>query len=520
MNKKKELVAAIDVGSNLVRMSIAQIDSEGRMEILEDLEKSTHLGRDSFSYEKIQNETIAELCDVLSGYSKLMKEYKIKNLKAVGTSAIREAQNSDYLLDQVRLKTGIDIHIINNSQERFYMYKALRDYLMNTKFKNKKGTLIVDIRSGGVEVSVYTDNKLKFAEYIKIGSLRLREILADLEKKTLHFSSILQEYIKSEIDFLKSNVKGTKIDNFIGLGGELKSILKLCEMEKLITDNEDTTDIRTISRDAFDKLFENINYMTSDQIQDKFKLSKSQADILLPSLVLFRAFLHMTNSDVIYAPFLPLRNGILADIADQWHDTPRKKKITEDIVNLVWNIGKKYFIDEQHSAYIEKSALSIFDQTQKYHNLGQRERFYLRVAAILHDIGKYIDYNSHDIHSQNIIQYQDIMGFTDNELNIVANIVRYHEEDLPNRYRGEYSRFLESDRIIISKLASILRLAEGLDVSHKQKITSFDIVPSKDELLFKVNSKEDILLEQWNFTQVSSLFEDVMGIKPVIIKKN
>ncbi|MDP4182871.1 MAG: HD domain-containing protein [Bacillota bacterium] len=519
MNQKREVVAALDVGSNLVRMSIAQIEPNGEIQILEDLEKNTNLGRDSFVYERIQNETIMELCEIIKGYTKLMRDYRIKHFRVVGTSAVREAKNRDYILDQVRLKTGIDIEVINNAEERFFMYKALRDYLLNTKFMNKKGSLIVDIRSGGVEVSVYSDNKLKFTEYLKIGSLRLREILADLQKRTLHFSSILQEYIKSEIDFLKSNIKGTRIDNFIGLGGELKTILKLCEMENVIEDKDRLGGIRTISRDTFEKLFEKINHLTTEQIQEKFKLQKNQAEILLPSIVLFRSFLHMTNSDGIYAPFLSLRNGILADIADQWYDTSRKKKIIDDIISLVWNIGRKYFIDEQHSAYIEKTALTIFDQTRRYHNLGQRERFYFSVSAILHDVGKYINYNSHDIHSYNIIQYQDIMGFSERELNIIANIVRYHEQDLPDHSHEKYSILDERDRITVSKLAAILRLAEALDVSHKQKISDFEVSTHKNELIFKVTSKEDILLEQWNFLQVSGFFEDVMGVRPIIIQK-
>jgi len=518
MVRKFEVVAALDVGSNLIRMSIAQIDANGQIEILEDLEKSTHLGRDSFSYGKIQSETIMDLCETLKGYTKLMKDYRIKNYMVVATSAIREAKNREYLLDQVKLQTGVSIEVINNAKERYFMYKALRDYLLNTKFINKKDTLIVDIRSGGVEVSVYSDNKLKFTEYLKIGSLRLREVLADLQKRSLRFSSVLQEYIKSEVDFLKSIIKGVRIDNFIGIGGELKTILKLCEMENVVEENYSDS-IRTIGRDAFEKLFDKINHLTTEQIQEKFKLQKNKAEILLPSMVLFRSFLHMTESDGIYAPFLSLRNGILAEIADQWHETPRKKKIIDDIISMVWNIGKKYFIDEHHSAYIEKTALTIFDQTVRFHNLGSRERFCFRVSAILHDIGKYINYNSHEIHSYNIIQYQDIMGFSDRELNIIANIVRYHEEDLPDPDHKQFSELDERGRLTVSKLAAILRLAEALDVSHKQKITDFDITVNKNELLFKVTSKEDIMLEQWSFSQVSGFFEDVMGVRPKLILK-
>ena len=117
-----ETVAAIDVGSNSIRMVIAQIKSDGTVEILEELNKPTDIGRDTFSTGKIEVETIYEVSDILKGYSNLMNDYKIKTYHAVSTSGIREAQNRQFVLEQIRIRTGILVDIISSAEERFYSY--------------------------------------------------------------------------------------------------------------------------------------------------------------------------------------------------------------------------------------------------------------------------------------------------------------------------------------------------------------------------------------------------------------
>lgn len=510
---KLDIMAAIDVGSNSLRMMIAQVTSEGEVIPLEDLYIPTHIGKDTFSYGRIQVQSIHDTCDTLKGFNKLMRDYKLKNYRAVSTSGIREAENREYVLEQIRIRSGLEVEVINNAQERFLMYKAIRNHMADEKKFVDKGTLIVDIRSGGVEISVYSEGSLKFTEYMKVGSLRLREILADLEKRTLDFPSIMEEFIDSRIDFLKSILPKFNIKGFVGLGGELKAIISLC------SGNSKGKDNNYIKKEQLNKLYSKVHSLTTSQIIEEFKLPRNQAEILLPSIILFNSFLQMTNADGIYAPMVSLRHGLLAHMADERFDTVRRKEANDDIISSVWYIGKKYSIDEIHSTYIEKIALSIFDQMKKVHMLGENERFYLRIAAILHDIGKYVNHNDHDVHSYNIIRFQDIMGFSDRELNLVANIARYHSDEIPNLSHDNYSMLDARDQIIVSKLVVILRIAEAMDISHKQKMKKVEVHKHGKELQFIVWTKEDILLEEWSFISNSTFFEEVMGNKPVIKRR-
>ena len=509
--EKHEVMAAIDVGSNSLRMMIAQVTSEGEIVPLEDLYMPTHIGRDTFSYGRIQVQSIHDTCKILKGFLKVIKEYKLKNYRVVSTSGIREAENREYVLDQIRTRTGLEVEVINNAQERFLMSKAIRNYMSNEMKFSDKGVLVMDIRSGGVEISVYDKEDLKLTEYLKIGSLSNREILASLEKRTLDFPGLMEEFIDSRIDFMKQILPRFNIKGFVGLGGELKTIIKLCSKKK---DNR-----FKIKKEELKNLYEKVHRLTTPQIIEEFEISRNHAEILLPSIILFNSFLEMTNANTIHAPMVSLRHGLLVDMIDDRFNTAGKKETYNDIITSVWNIGRKYSIDEVHSKYIEEISMSIFEQIKDIHVLDETEKLYLRVAAILHDVGKYVNHNKHDAHSYNIIRFQDIMALSDSELNIVANIARYHSDEIPDLSHDNYYVLNAREKIIVSKLTVILRMAEALDISHKQKIKKIEINKRSRQLYFDVWSDEDIMLEEWSFASNADFFEEVMGYKPVIRRR-
>ncbi len=505
-----EVIAAIDVGSNAIRMSIAQVDARGDVKTLEDLYKPTGIGRDTFATGRIQAASLHDLCDTLTGFSRVMKQYKVRHYTAVSTSGIREAENKEYVLEQIRVTSGLEVRGINNTEARFFMYKAIRELINKAKTDSHSGTLIVDIGSGGVEMSAYSRGNLKFTEYIKVGSLRLREILAGLEDKTLDFPQVMEEFIDSRIAFFTPLLSQASIKSFIGLGGDLRTIIELSKAF------DSSAGQNFVKSDTLKRLYLKICGMTTSQIAKEFKLTQNDAEVLMSSVILFHNFLNMTDAEGIYAPMSSLRHGLLVDMVDELLDTPGRHEAIGDIISSVWYIGEKYFIDKEHCRYIEQHSTSIFDQMSKIHRLGQRERLYLQVASILHDAGKYINPNSHDVHSYNIIRFQDILGLSERELDIIANIARYHSHEIPSQAHENYRMLENGDGIIVSKLAAILRVAEALDISHKRKVKKIEIQVCERTINFDIWASEDMLLEEWNFAGNAAFFEEVMGYRPVL----
>lgn len=509
-DQRLDIVAAIDVGTNAVRLMISEINPLGQIRPLEDLWKPTRIGHDTFGAKRISAETIHETCDTLKGFVSLMKDYRVRRYRAVSTTGIREAVNRDYVLEQIRLRTGLTIEVINNAEERFLVYKALRDSLREMEPMLGQGTMIANIGMGGVEVSVYTGGHLYFTDYVKIGSLRLRKILADLEPVSLDFSSIMKEFVESRIAFLEPYIKELPIRYFIGLGEEIRSICALLA-------RENQPDQITLA--SLHKLYEQVRGMTTENVGTQFNLHRNDAEVLLPSLIIYLHLMSMTDTTLVYAPQVSLRQGILADMADEIFNTSRKQDFLNDIVSSVWYIAEKYHVENVHSAYVEQVSLSIFDQTWRVHRLGNRERLYLQVAAILHDIGKYVNANQHDVQSHDLIRSQDIMGLSTREMAIIANIARYHSDDLPRPSHESYRSLDERDRLMVSKLAAILKMAEALDLSHSQKITKIEANTAGREILFRLTVDQDATLELWNFENAGKFFEEVMGYRPSIKRK-
>ncbi len=510
-NDRRETVAALDVGSNAMRMMIAEITPEGLILPLEDLRKRTNIGKDTFASGRIQIETMHEACETLKGFVQVMADYQVKHYRAVSTSGVREAMNREYILDQIHQRTGLSVEVINNSEQRFLTYKAINlpDY---TRIRTE-GALLMDIGSGGVEITVFKDGSLQFTEYIKVGSLRLREMLADLERMTLDFPAIMEEFIDSKTYMLSKVIRDMNLMNFIGLGGELKAITQLCLGKKRAKED------KFIEKHRLIELYNRIRTMTKEQIISEYQIPAERAAVLLPSLIIFQRFIEMTKAQGIHTPMVSLRHGILAGMVDERFETPRQQAFMQDIISSVRYIGRKYHHDETHAAHVEALALSIFDQTRMIHGLSDRERFELQIATILHDIGKYINLNRHDVHSYNIISSLDIIGLSNHEIKLVANIARFHSEERPLYQFDNYIALDMEDRVIVSKLIAILLLADSLDISHKQKIPDIKITQHGAILELCVDPVEDILLEGWTFGQKAALFEESMGYKPLLKRK-
>lgn len=507
---KVKVVAAIDLGTNLIRMIIGQIYPDGKVIPLEEVKRPTQIGNDTFRMGKISVETIHQTCDILNNFVQLMKDYAVEYYEIVSTTGIREADNREYIIEQIRARTGLRVRIISTAEERFLTFKAIRQTIENPHKLRNEGVMIIDIGSGSIEVSVYQGGNLKYTRLIKVGPLRLWKTLGGLEQETTDFPQIIEEYIESKIYIIKDEIEKLGLKHFIGMGGEIRAITRKC------LDQELEGNINLLPVDALENLYHHLKGMTAEQIVKEFGLDYGRARKLYPSVVILNQFLKATEATEVIAPSVSLRHGLLVNLADRWFDTLRRSDFINDIISSVRYIGERYRVDQVHSSQVEKLALSIFDQTEEIHSLDNNERLYLQVAAILHDVGKYITQTNYEKFSYDIIQSEDIMGFSFREIDIIANLVKYHNSQVPRFFHESYRILKGGDQLVVSKLAAILKLAKVLDISHKQKITDVKIEMEGKDIIFNPDSTtmEYLFLERNFFEEKAEFFEEVMGYKP------
>ena len=511
--KKARPIAAVDVGSSYLRLMIGQINTKGEITILDDLCRPANLGRDAFNTGRISAQTINEVCGILKGFVTLMDEYKIKHYRAVATSGLREAANKEYVLEHIRLRANLDVEIVNNAQERFLIYKALMQKISNFREMQHRGLLAVTIGSGGLGISVYADDQLKFRQYFKIGSLRLWESISELDDLSGDIPRLMDEFLESKIYSIKDDLEMFEIKDFVGLGGDLSNICRLGKSCYPVSVGHE------LPKQVLLETADMLSRMTFDQMETDFHLSRNEIEMLLPSLIILCKIINLTKAEKILIPDVALRHGMLVDITDSLYQLPGKKYFQDDIVSSVWNAAERFDTDKTHCRTVQKIALNIFDETKKHHRLGEQERFYLLVASILHDIGRYIDVNQHDIQSYNIVKSIEIIGFSDREVELVANIVRYHSSAIPQPEHENYRSLDDKEKIIVSKLASILKLSEALDTTHKGYLKKIKIEKKGKDYIFKVESDYEPVLEEWNFKNAARFFEEVMGAGAVLKRK-
>lgn len=499
--------AAVDVGSYEIAMKIFEISQKGIVEI-DHIRHILEIGRDTYRMGSMSFENIEELCKVLYNYGMIMKEYRVEDYRANATSAVREAKNSHMILDRIRVRTGLEVKTLSNSEQRFLCYKALAS--RETEFKKmiQKSTAIVDVSSGSVQISLYDKDVLVVTQNIRLGSLRLRELVSQKELNLQNMKLVMEELIDNDLaTFQRMFLKERVIKNIIAVGDYINYFTKSMGKEA-----------QFLTREEFLENYKNLEGLSAYQVAEKLNIPVEHATLLIPSLLIYKKILDSTQTEMLWASGVCLCDGIVASYAEKHCNVKFSHDFSRDIINASRNLAKRYRGNIGHTELLEDGALAIYDAMKKYHGLGKRERLLLQISAILHDCGKYISMTQSGDCAYNIIMATEIIGLSHNEREIVANVVRYNTREFDYK-SGMDKKIGNNMYLTVAKLTSILRIANALDRSHKQKLNKLKVTLKDDELILQVNTMEDISLELLLFEQKADFFEEVYGVRPTLKKE-
>ncbi|MDR2649561.1 MAG: HD domain-containing protein [Clostridiales bacterium] len=502
-----ELAAVIDIGSSELRLKSAQF-SKTRIKYLESLIYPLGLGRDTFNTGKIGFDKVDKACEILRNFLMIIHEYGITNIRVIATTAVREATNMDYFLDQVKIKTGLNISVMDDMEEKLYIYKLLTRLL---KDDVKNSALMVHIGSGNIGLSALEGGRIQFTQNIKVGSLRISELFGDIQEYSSEFYIVLEEYLHSFTDMLETVIpENTK--HFVVSGTEIATVSELIGAAKKGV-------FHMIPKDKFLGFYQEVKMKTTECAAADYRITAEKSEVLFPAMCIFHNLLRFTQAEKIIAAEVMLSDAILYEMLCPQEFASINKDFGKNTLLSAMALAKKCEAMESHYKQVENFAVKIFDKMKKLHGMGAREKLLLQTAAILHDIGKFINLSHHYRHSYEIIIGTDITGLNQLEIEIVANLAMYHAYQAPSPSDANYTRLDLYNRVLVSKLTAILRLADALDRSHAQKFDEIDVKITDDELLITISTDENIDLEQWSFQDKGAFFEEVFGIKAVIRQK-
>ncbi|MBP3603194.1 MAG: HD domain-containing protein [Lachnospiraceae bacterium] len=505
--------AAIDVGSYELSMKIFEVAKNHGMKEIDHIRYSIDMGTESYTTGKLSYDRVEELCRILREFADIMKTYQVSDYVAYGTSAIRETENTGILLDQIRQRTGIKIGILSNSEQRFLDYKSIAFQGEGFQKIIENGTAIVDIGGGSIQVSLFDKDTLVSTQNMKLGVLRLRERLTHLDASFSHYEELLTELVDSQlVVYKKLYLRDREIKNIIVVDDYISTLVR----KKSINQGKSGYAGKELFKD-FLKAYET---KSISELSKAWDMPEENMYLLYISLVMMKRIMETMGAELIWAPGVTLSDGIAYEYAEKNKMIASAHDFEQDIIACAHSISKRYQGSKKRSETLEQIALTIFDSMKKIHGLGKRERLLLQISTILHDCGKYVSMANLGECSYSIIMATEIIGLSHMEREIVANVVKYNHLDFA--YYEEMSRYSMMDReayLKTAKLTAILRLANGLDRSHKQKFKNFKTSLKDNQLVITVDTNEDITLERGLFGARAEFFEEVYSIRPIIRQK-
>ena len=504
------LATVIDIGATAIRMEIAELSPEGDVKTLDALQHPVRLGKDTFAQGRIQQSTIEECVDILKGFRRIMEEYGIteaNQIRAVATSSVREAANRDTFLDRIYMATRINVEAIEEAEETRLTYLAVQDILRREPDLQKGDVLVIEVGGGDSELLLVQDGYVNFSNTYRLGSLRMRQTLDIQNTPPQRIAALFAKHIQLTADQIKRSVPVEKTPILIAISGDARFAAS-----HLAPTWGELASAR-IDVKAFASFAKKVAPIPVDELVRDYRVTYQEAETLGPALMAYAQLAKVFQVETILVPKSSLRQGLLQEavLGGVW-----SKEFVEQVIHSAVALGVKYAFDERHGRQVADLSVRLFREMHSEHMLSPRYELILHVAALLHEIGLFVSNRSHHKHSMYLIQNSELFGISHHDTLLIALVARYHRRAMPMQYHEGYATLNRDDRLAVSKMAAILRVADAMDRNHMQQLRDVVFKREKGQFVVTVRDVEDLTLERVALKEKGSMFEEVYGMKLIL----
>lgn len=502
---EKRPVAVIDIGATSIRMAIAEIDPSGGIRTIETLSQAVTLGKDTFTQRRIRKQSIEECVRVLKSYRKLLAEFGIsrpEQMRVVATSAVREAMNRLAFLDRIYIATGMVVEPLDEAEVNRITYMGIQPLLKADPKLSSDRTVIVEVGGGSTEVLVVRAGNVLFSNTYRLGSLRLLETLEKFDAPLAKQRAIMERQIQRVVEQICEHVTSDSQPQVIGIGGDVR----FAASHLLQSWSSDV--LGELSVDALNDFARQMLRMSDDEIVQRYGVSFQDAQTIGPALLSYVLLARGFQCNTLRIADTNLRDGLLQDLAlrDMWTTDFRNQ-----IIRSAIGLGRKFDFDAKHARHVADLARKLFAELQSEHQLESRLELLLYLAALLHEIGLYINVRSNHKHAMYLIRNSELFGLSRRDVLLVALVARYHRRSSPQPDHDGYANLDRQDRVAVAKLSAILRLAIALDESRSQRISGIKCRIENNRMIIIATGVDDVSLEQLALRQTGNLFEEIFG---------
>ncbi len=505
-------IAVVDLGCTFLRLIIAEKRKDGTCAVLEQVVQSVPIGKDILSAKEISQDTLEHCVSILQAFHRLLGEYRIPaaTVHAVAIAVLRQAGNCDVFLNRLTIASGISFQLLEIGQTAYYYHLALRMIPSNKKLLENDSIAVLEI--GGLTCSLlYRDQgEIQYAQTYNVGTLRIRQQLESLHLGNRYLGDIVEGRTREMIDNLKQNIKPKKT-KFIFLGRVLR--FAVAHLHKMGDINVEASRIVCIPVSKVETLVKEVKSQSVDELASSWKIPYADAELIAPTLMLVLLMAKELKCTTLFIGNLSSSDGLVIEAAD---NPEREALMLRHIIRIARETGEKYGCDVQHAETVMENAVAIFDVLKKEHLCTPKHRMMLQVAALLHDIGMFINARGHHKHSNYLIRNTEFIGLSQEDISIIALIARYHRKSPPLLTHPEFSSLLREQRLVVCKLSAILRVADALDRVHDQNLGKLTFKLLERELRCIPSQGAQVHAEQIALGEKSDLFKLVYGRSCVI----
>jgi len=523
--EQDRILAAIDIGTNSIHMVVVRIQPTLPAFTIIDREKDTvRLGDRSQDTGNLKPEAMERAISALRRCQEVAKSLNAEQIIAVATSAVREAPNGRDFLKQIESELGLFVNLISGQEEARRIYLGV---LSGMEFNNQPH-IIIDIGGGSTELILGDSHEPRTLSSTKVGAVRLSAEFVTTDPIANAEFTYLQAFVRGQIERsveeLKAHLQPGERPRLVGTSGTIETLATIHAREKLGMVPSPLTGYQLSLKDLKD-LINRLRKLSYSERAAIPGMSDRRSEIIVAGAVILQEAMTLLGMDSVTICERSLREGVIVDwmlthglIEDrlQYQSAVRERSTIKT--------AQKYSVNLEYSQRVASFALSLFDQTQGLlHNWGAEERELLWAAAMLHNCGHYVSHSSHHKHSYYLIRNGELLGYTETEIEIIANLARYHRKNPPKKKHDNYQNLpSKKHRQMVAQLSALLRLAVALDRRQIGAIKQVrcEYRPDVRELCLRLQPSQqddDCALELWSLDYKKAVFEAEYGVKLVAI---
>ncbi|HEU4345479.1 MAG TPA: Ppx/GppA phosphatase family protein [Candidatus Binatia bacterium] len=503
--------AVIDAGSNALRLQIAAVDHPKRYRVLEQDRQSVRLGHDVFQTGKLNSGTVDAALKVLADFKATADRYRVKAIKAVGTSALREASDAKSFLKSAQ-KIGIPLEVLSEEEEARLISLGIMSGL---RFHLPLG-LFLDIGGGSVELAVANTTNIFCLFSLPLGAVRLTESFMTSDPPRHKEIRNLRDFVQDKLKPVVRRIEKEKFTMSFGSGG---TVTALAETDTRVAGDTKAGSLSILRRSRLKALLGVLIGLPVTERASMISGDPKRADIIIAGGLVLHEIMSAIGLDYLFVSRRGLRDGLMIDLLKRQYSDSEPWHPDADRAESLEQVCQKYLYDAPHVQHVSQLAMNLFYQLHELHQLPERYAGILHAAAMLHDIGLFIAHPKHHKHSYYLIKSSGINSFNKVDLDLVANVARYHRKAHPSQKHLAFSQLSPNNQEVVRKLSALLRVADALDYKHEQRVQAVSCALPKSNSLTIAGSSAVNLKDEMDWAmQKGKLVQEVFNVNLVIQK--